>query len=45
MSGPGGTMAVKQIAIRKGNVAVLLMGSPGLVDKHIEKALNKVTTG
>ncbi|MFE5870376.1 hypothetical protein ACFQ6V_17275 [Streptomyces roseifaciens] len=45
MSGPGGTTIVKQIAIRKGNVTVLLMGSPGLVDKHIEKALNKVTTG
>ncbi|RPF30180.1 hypothetical protein EDD96_6769 [Streptomyces sp. Ag109_G2-6] len=45
MRGPGGTMIVKQIAIRKGNVAVLLMGSPGLVDKHIDKALSKVTPG
>ncbi|MBO0655903.1 hypothetical protein J1792_24950 [Streptomyces triculaminicus] len=44
-AGPGGTVIMKQIAIRKGNVAVLLMGSPGLVDKHIETALNKVTPG
>ncbi|MBO0657189.1 hypothetical protein J1792_32085 [Streptomyces triculaminicus] len=44
MSGPGGTMIMKQIAIRKGNVSVLLMGSPGLVDHHIEKALSKITT-
>lgn len=35
---------VKQTAIRTGNILVLVSGSPGLVDTHLDKALAKVRT-
>ncbi|WP_043267147.1 hypothetical protein [Streptomyces sp. CT34] len=33
---------VKQTAVRTGGVLVILTGSPGLVDAHVEKAVDKV---
>ncbi|WP_405729151.1 hypothetical protein OG885_09780 [Streptomyces sp. NBC_00028] len=35
---------VKQTAIRTGNVLVIVSGSPGLVDTHVDKALTKART-
>ncbi|WP_411140932.1 hypothetical protein [Streptomyces sp. x-80] len=37
----GQRSVVKQTAIRTGNVLVVLSGSPGLVDTHVDKALAK----
>ncbi|QHC18965.1 hypothetical protein GR131_28010 [Streptomyces sp. GF20] len=39
----GRSSAVKQTAIRDGNLLVVLTGSPALVDRHIHKALAKAT--
>ncbi|WSK17704.1 hypothetical protein OG717_29995 [Streptomyces celluloflavus] len=40
-SAGGQRSVVKQTAIRTGNVLVILSGSPGLVDTHLDKALAK----
>ncbi|MCL8015186.1 hypothetical protein [Streptomyces sp. AS02] len=37
----GQSSVVKQTAVRTGNVLVIVSGSPGLVDAHLEKALAK----
>lgn len=34
---------VKQTTIHSGNVVLVLSGSPALVDRHLEKALDKAT--
>ncbi|MFE0775600.1 hypothetical protein [Streptomyces sp. NPDC058861] len=39
---PAGPQVVKTLAVRKGNVAVILVGAPGLVDRHIDKAVGKL---
>ncbi|MFJ5635201.1 hypothetical protein ACIQF5_21515 [Streptomyces goshikiensis] len=39
---PSGPQVVKTLAIRKGNIAVILVGAPGLVDRHIDKAVSKL---
>ncbi|MGP3950859.1 hypothetical protein [Streptomyces sp. 7N604] len=39
---PAGPQILKTVAVRKGNVAVLLVGAPALVDRHIEAAVGKV---
>ncbi|MET8683647.1 hypothetical protein ABZV77_05470 [Streptomyces sp. NPDC004732] len=41
-SAGGQRSVVKQTAIRTGNVLVIVSGSPGLVDAHLDKALAKV---
>ncbi|AJC55008.1 hypothetical protein [Streptomyces sp. 769] len=38
----GQRSVVKQTAVRTGGVLVILTGSPGLVDAHVEKAVDKV---
>ncbi|WP_217570631.1 hypothetical protein [Streptomyces sp. GbtcB7] len=40
----GQRSVVKQTAIRTGNVLVIVSGSPGLVDAHLDKALAKAQT-
>ncbi|KPC62622.1 hypothetical protein [Streptomyces chattanoogensis] len=40
-SAGGQRSVVKQTAIRTGNVLVIVSGSPGLVDAHLDKALDK----
>ncbi|MFD4241900.1 hypothetical protein ACFWP3_09920 [Streptomyces sp. NPDC058525] len=39
---PSGPQIMKTLAVRKGNVAVILVGAPGLVDRHIDKAVSKL---
>ncbi|MFE2850152.1 hypothetical protein ACFXJO_03355 [Streptomyces lavendulae] len=39
---PTGPQVVKTLAVRRGNVAVILVGAPGLVDRHIDKAVGKL---
>ncbi|MFJ6783640.1 hypothetical protein [Streptomyces yangpuensis] len=41
LSGGGQTTMIKQVAVRSGTVLVVLSGSPGLVDTHLDKALDK----
>jgi hypothetical protein len=43
-SAGGQRSVVKQTAIRTGNVLVIVSGSPGLVDAHLDKALTKART-
>ncbi|MEV1088928.1 hypothetical protein [Streptomyces microflavus] len=43
-SAGGQRSVVKQTAIRSGNVLVIVSGSPGLVDAHLDKALTKART-
>ncbi|MFI1929273.1 hypothetical protein [Streptomyces sp. NPDC020330] len=43
-SAGGQRSVVKQTAIRAGNVLVIVSGSPGLVDAHLDKALTKART-
>lgn len=40
-SASGQRSVVKQTAIRTGNILVIVSGSPGLVDAHLDKALAK----
>ncbi|MCC3775862.1 hypothetical protein [Streptomyces sp. UNOB3_S3] len=40
----GSTTVVKQTAVRTGTTVVVLAGSPGLVDTHLDKALKKAQT-
>ncbi|MEU9396770.1 hypothetical protein AB0D86_43110 [Streptomyces sp. NPDC048324] len=42
-SADGRDSVVKQTAIRSGNVLLTVSGAPALVDKHLDKALAKVT--
>ncbi|MFK0099023.1 hypothetical protein [Streptomyces sp. NPDC091040] len=39
----GRSTVVKQTAIRAGNVLLIVSGSPALVDRHLNKALDKAT--
>lgn len=41
LSSGGRTTMIKQVAVRSGTVLVVLSGSPGLVDTHLDKALDK----
>ncbi|MEU8482342.1 hypothetical protein [Streptomyces sp. NPDC048641] len=43
-SAGGQRSVVKQTAIRTGNILLLVSGSPGLVDAHLDEALTKVRT-
>ncbi|WP_433919857.1 hypothetical protein OIE50_39185 [Streptomyces canus] len=43
-SASGQRSVVKQTAIRTGNILVVVSGSPGLVDAHLDKALAKART-
>ncbi|TCR22961.1 hypothetical protein [Streptomyces sp. BK205] len=43
-SASGQRSVVKQTAIRTGNILVVVSGSPGLVDTHLDKALAKART-
>lgn len=42
---PSGAQVLKTMAVRKGNVAVMLVGAPALVDRHIKTAVGKLTAG
>ncbi|MEU8592289.1 hypothetical protein AB0D07_00940 [Streptomyces globisporus] len=39
----GGSTVVKQTAIRAGSLLLVVSGSPALVDRHLDKALDKAT--
>lgn len=43
-SAGGQRSVVKQTAIRTGNILVIVSGSPGLVDAHLDMALTKART-
>lgn len=42
---PSGAQVLKTMAVRKGNVAVMLVGAPALVDRHIKAAVGKLPAG
>ncbi|MET9952842.1 MULTISPECIES: hypothetical protein [Streptomyces] len=42
-SAGGRSTVVKQTAIRDGSLLLIVSGSPGLVDRHLDKALTKAT--
>ncbi|MEK2474049.1 hypothetical protein [Streptomyces noursei] len=42
MSFPGKTIVAKQFVVRQGNKALLLSGSPGLVEKNLKTAYDKL---
>ncbi|MCZ1012073.1 hypothetical protein [Streptomyces lydicus] len=42
MNLPSGAQVLKSLAVRKGNVAVMMVGAPALVDKHIKTAVGKL---
>ncbi|MGW6203693.1 hypothetical protein ACWF9B_08610 [Streptomyces sp. NPDC055089] len=42
MDMPSGTQVLKTMAVRKGNVAVMLVGAPALVDRHMKAAVGKL---
>lgn len=44
VSAGGQRSVVKQTAIRTGNILVIVSGSPGLVDAHLDRALAKART-
>ncbi|MFJ9580823.1 hypothetical protein ACIRQF_31095 [Streptomyces sp. NPDC101191] len=39
---PSGAQVLKTMAVRKGNIAVMLVGAPALVDRHIKAAVGKL---
>ncbi|MFI5864741.1 hypothetical protein [Streptomyces sp. NPDC051546] len=39
---PSGAQVLKTMAVRKGNVAVMLVGAPALVDRHMKTAVGKL---
>ncbi|MGZ2361491.1 hypothetical protein LRE75_33235 [Streptomyces sp. 372A] len=39
---PSGAQVLETMAVRKGNVAVMLVGAPALVDRHIKTAVGKL---
>ncbi|MFG2996615.1 hypothetical protein [Streptomyces sp. NPDC048340] len=41
LSSGGRTTMIKQVAVRSGTVLIVVSGSPGLVDNHLGKALDK----
>ncbi|MGK4906462.1 hypothetical protein [Streptomyces albus] len=43
-SAGGHNSVVKQTAVRKGNILLVVSGSPALVDRHLTKAVSKATT-
>ncbi|KOV73397.1 MULTISPECIES: hypothetical protein [unclassified Streptomyces] len=42
---PSGAQVLKTMAVRKGNIAVMLVGAPALVDRHIKTAVGKLSSG
>jgi hypothetical protein len=42
---PSGAQVLKTMAVRKGNVAVMLVGAPALVDRHMKTAVGKLPAG
>ncbi|RNF86767.1 hypothetical protein [Streptomyces botrytidirepellens] len=42
---PDGPQVLKTMAVRKGNIAVILAGAPALVDRHINSAVGKLPAG
>ncbi|MFJ9854477.1 hypothetical protein [Streptomyces sp. NPDC101150] len=44
LNGPRGTSVLKTTAVRRGNVLVMLVGAPALVDRHIEAAVAKLSS-
>ncbi|MEU7242713.1 hypothetical protein [Streptomyces sparsogenes] len=43
MALPAGPQILKTVAVRQGNVGVMLTGAPALVDRHIETAVAKIS--
>lgn len=43
LDGANGPTVIKYVTVRKGSVSATLIGSPALVDKHIGKAVDKIT--
>lgn len=41
-TGPGRSHVMKTAVVRRGNIAMMLMGAPALVDRHIEAAIAKL---
>jgi hypothetical protein len=42
---PSGAQVLKTMAVRKGNIAVMLVGAPALVDRHMKTAVGKIPAG
>ncbi|MFF8617070.1 hypothetical protein [Streptomyces sp. NPDC015350] len=42
---PSGPQVLKTMAVRKDNIAVMLVGAPALVDRHIKTAVGKLSAG
>ncbi|WP_344077913.1 hypothetical protein [Streptomyces crystallinus] len=42
---PSGAQVLKTMAVRKGNVVVMLVGAPALVDRHMKTAVGKLPAG
>ncbi|MET8682200.1 hypothetical protein ABZW18_32665 [Streptomyces sp. NPDC004647] len=42
---PHGSQVLKTVAVREKNVAVMLVGAPALVDRNIDQAVGKVSSG
>ncbi|MFF3957410.1 hypothetical protein ACFYY1_29985 [Streptomyces sp. NPDC001890] len=42
---PSGKQVLKTMAVRQGNVVVMLVGAPALVDRHMEAAVGKIPAG
>ncbi|MCX4681623.1 hypothetical protein OG413_41210 [Streptomyces sp. NBC_01433] len=42
---PSGAQVLKTMAVRKGNVAVMLVGAPALVDRQMKTAVGKLPSG
>lgn len=42
---PSGAQVLKTMAVRKGNIAVMLVGAPALVDRHMKTAVSKLPAG
>ncbi|MGW3929801.1 hypothetical protein ACWECC_17100 [Streptomyces microflavus] len=42
---PSGPQVLKTMAVLKGNVAVMLVGAPALVDRHMKTAVGKLPAG
>lgn len=42
---PSGAQVLKTMAVRKGNIAVMLVGAPALVDRHMKAAVGKLPAG
>ncbi|MGW6145723.1 hypothetical protein ACWFR4_48275, partial [Streptomyces sp. NPDC055140] len=42
---PSGAQVLKTMAVRKGNLVVMLVGAPALVDRHMKTAVGKLAAG